>query len=277
MLKPTASTVEPDRGLRLSSAEQTLCTELLTAEPHCLLLSGSYARGWEHSHSDVDVIVIGTPPQSADPQAETEDEDVVRRVHYVDGRRWEIEYYSLGFTERLIELVRGAAKAADEGHDSASWLGSYELGRALRLLGAVALSGEEHADALRHRLRAAGVAHVVARVAVDTCDAALDDALGLLASGDTHAAVLAASAAVGHAIDACLASHDELWPGAKWRYRKYLSLVERRPDTALALDAEEAWRLLTLADLDPDQADDWVRRAVARCQNLLFDAMETAE
>ena len=276
-MKPTPTCAKADRGLLLSSTEQALCTRLLSTSPHCLLLSGSYARGWEHSHSDVDMIVIGTPPQSTEPQGTVEDEGVVRRLHYLDGRRWEIEYYSLEFVERLIELVRAATKAADEGHDSASWLGSYELGRALRLLGAVALSGEDHADALRHRLREAGVAHVITRIAMDNCDAALDDALGLLASGDTHAAVLAASAAVGHAIDACLASHDELWPGAKWRYRQYMSLIERHPDAAVGLDAREVWRLLTHADLDPDQADDWVRYAVSRCQNLLFDAMETAQ
>jgi hypothetical protein len=276
-MKQPTSMAATDQGLLLSRAEEALYTQLAGTASHCLLLSGSYARGWEHSHSDVDVIVIGTPPKGTEPPGETGEQGVVRRLHYLDGRRWEIEYYSPGFVERLIELVRDAAKAAGEGDDCASWLGSYELGRVLRLLGAVALSGEDQAEAYRNRLREAGVAYVVTRIAVDNCDAALDDALGLLASGDNQAAVLAASAAVGHAIDACLTSHDELSPGVKWRYRKYVSLRERHPDAALALDAEEAWRLLTLADLDPDRADDWVRNAVARCQKVLFDVMETTE
>lgn len=273
----TTPTRDAVGGCLLSTAEQALWPQLLGPDVHCLLLSGSYARGWEHLHSDVDVIVIGTPPPHADDEEPGgEAGSVVHRVRYLDGKRWDIEYYTIQFVEHLCEAIQGAAALARQGADPSVRLSPFELGSALRLHGAVGLSGRRRAEAYQKRLQAVGIGHVVTRIAVDNCDAALDDTLGLLEAGDTHTAVLAASAAVGHAVDALLASYDELWPGSKWRYRKYLSLLERRPEANLALDAEACWRLLTLADLHARQAEDWVRHAVTICQNVLFEVMETA-
>lgn len=254
----------------LTTGERALCGRLLGPDGTCLLLSGSYARGWQHSHSDVDLIVIGVPPLRADEPPGTEADAVTLRVCYLDGKRWEVEYYSSRFVEQLIEAIGIAAEAADCGTDPMRVIGSYELGRALRLHGGVALSGESQAQTVQEQIHAAGLARLVTRIAVDSCDAALDDALGLLAGGDVRAAVLAASSAVGHAVDAFLASHGELWPGVKWRYRKYMAMLEAQPEAGLTLDADACWRLLTLADFDPEKSERWVYHAVAHCQNVLF-------
>ncbi|MFD3686491.1 hypothetical protein ACFWTE_16920 [Nocardiopsis sp. NPDC058631] len=252
----------------LSRADLALCREIAGTDARYALLSGSYARGWEHTHSDVDVVVGGPGPGNPDGTG------AERRLRYVDGRRWEVEYYPPAFVDRLAASVERAVAAVERGAEPLSVIGSYELSRALRLHNGIALFGADRAEHHRARMRDAGLERVALQLAVDHCDEGLDDALGLLAAGDLHSSVQAAAAALGHAVDAFLADHGELIPGAKWRYRKYLALAGSLPAEELPLDPRSCWRWLTLADLDMSAPGPWVERAVAQCQSILFDIAE---
>lgn len=71
----------------LTDGEKALCERLLGPAGTCLLLSGSYARGWQHSHSDVDVIVIDfSHPPSTDEQPDGKADGVTLHVSYIDGK-----------------------------------------------------------------------------------------------------------------------------------------------------------------------------------------------
>ncbi|HUN36806.1 MAG TPA: nucleotidyltransferase domain-containing protein [Trebonia sp.] len=260
-------------AVKFTKAELAFCDELTGSGACCTLLSGSYARGWEHQHSDVDVIVIGQAPEA---MRTPDDREVLRHLRYIDGKRWEIEYYQPGFIARLANAVSEERAAMAKGGDPLSVLGAYRLSRALRLHDGVPLSGPELAESCKRQLSAAGLAEVVTGLAVHECDAAVDDALGLLAAGDLQSAVLAAAVALGYAIDACLAWHGQLTPGAKWRYRKYLLLTEREKPGELPMTAEKCWRLLTLADLETSNADAWVHDIVGKCQQVIFEVTEKA-
>lgn len=255
-----------DAVISLSPVDYKFCASIVGADAECVMLSGSYARGWEHLHSDVDVIVIGDG---------THDGQIVRRVHYLDGRQWEVEFFPPAFVDALIGKVaqdmRMLGKVADH-----STLDSYELGKALKLGAGVPLSGADSATSYQLRLRAAGLGQVVAQLAAARSDAAIDDALGLLATGDTRSAVLAAVTALEGAIDACLAHHGELTPGAKWRYRKYQALAARMPGDALVMDAQSCWNWLTAAEIGSVGMERWVRNAVNVCQGLIFGATTAA-
>ncbi|MFI0450661.1 nucleotidyltransferase domain-containing protein [Actinomadura sp. 6N118] len=255
---------------RFNDAELEFLSRLADNESRAVLLAGSYARGWEHSHSDIDVsIVLGAP--SVDTATITE---VRHRLVYHNGKRWDIEYWPNGFVELLASAVARANASVEAGIDPTSILGGYEVGRALRLYDSVALTGAEYAADCKALLHRAGLGRLVVGTAVEAAEAALDAALGLGSYGDIRTATLAVAGALEHSVDAYAAAHGVVTPGSKWRFRRYESVARMVCAGELPMEVETCWRWLSLADLDGATADQWINDATEACQILLSAVSE---
>jgi hypothetical protein len=127
------------------------------------------------------------------------------------------------------------------------------------------IMGADWLEAKKQELAEAPVAKLLLREHLDSADCYLEDAIGLLESGDTHAAVLVARLAFEDVVDSLIAAKRPYCPARKWRARQ-VSLIAGGP-----LDFEEYWRWETMRDLDPAHPDQWVVALVERCRLLMLE------
>jgi hypothetical protein len=241
---------------------------LLPADHLAVVCVGSVARGWANDRSDYDFNVIAPGPWPG-PSARTVPVPlcpgtVPSVVEWVDGRRWEIKYWLDVQVEQMLAKVSWFQ--FEEGGAAAGALTDTEELFLERLTTCVTLSGASWVRGRRQALeRSAFRAFVTTRSLVEA-DAAVEDALGQLAAGDTDSAVLSAHKAFGHAVDALLESNGMYGSRTpKWRARR---LREARPRL---LSYEEYWPVETMRDLDPDDPATWVNRVVQRCRDLSIE------
>ena len=220
----------------------------------CVYLSGSVLAGWGHRFSDLDVFVVGRSRAEVDALF-TIDHDVSLQLRRVDGVRWDIEYWREDELDALIARFEGDPGSYDAA--DVDTLYRLDLGHALH--------GDAWLAERRSRLRASRFARTLSRRAVNKADNLLEDALGMLDSGDVESAVLAARLAFGKVTDALLNQHGDWCPSEKWRARR---LVATQPP---ALDFEDWWRVETMLDFDPGDPAAWVRDTVARCRDLILE------
>ena len=118
--------------------------------------------------------------------------------------------------------------------------------------------------ARQEALRAARLNLLVASRRFSQADSSIEDALGLLETGDQPTALLAASIAFTFVVDGLVAAEGELSPNPKWRAEKV------RCAQSNALSWDEYWDLETRRHLDPAQPEPWIRHVLARCQELML-------
>lgn len=233
----------------------------------CVFASGSLVAGWGHAASDVDLYVVTTAPAPVAPATVLDLGLSSRPLPVVvafgpDGVPYDVEYWTTAQVDELLSAVRDTG---DQGHALESRLSYADTDWFFRLSIAVAITGHDWLEAAKRRLAESALPTILAGREFYEADGFIEDALGLADVGDQESAVLAARAALGHAVDGYLFARGSFCPGVKWRYRKLAAL----PDSAMPLDAY--WRLETMRDLDPGTVRPWVENVVQACQALMLE------
>jgi hypothetical protein len=233
----------------------------------CVFVSGSLVAGWGHASSDVDLYVVTSTPAPMTPTASfelglTEQPIPVVAAFGPDGMRYDVEYWT---TTQVDELLTAVDRRDDRNHALAMPVTRDDIDCFFRLDIGVAITGEEWLRAAKERLGRSALPVILAGQEFHEADGFVEDALGLVEVGDQESAVLAARAALDHAVDGYLFAHRSFSPGVKWRYRKLAGLP------AGALSAEAYWRLATMRELDPADVRPWVERVAELCQSLMME------
>ncbi|MGC5329154.1 nucleotidyltransferase domain-containing protein [Micromonospora sp. DT62] len=244
-----------------------LLDQLAQAEllPHDLLAAfvmGSRARGFTHNNSDIDLYVVtgerwggqcdqevrvGLDPPSV-PAAITAFGDIPLEVRY-----WQERQVDQLIARLDPELFRdGRAHAGD------TWA---EISFPIRLQHAVVLAGADWVAERRAQLAASALRLMVVTEALDAMDSATEDAVGMLESGDTGSATIAAKWAFAHAVQALLCAGGDV-DEPKWRARR-MALVDPpllRYDEYLAFE--------TMRDYDLAAPEKWINSVLELCQRI---------
>lgn len=237
----------------------------LPSDTIAVFLTGSIVRGWGNATSDLDVHVVvkGQPASTAGEASYValEPNYLQSERTFVDGRRWDIEYWSLDQVDQLLHKVSWAAY---EGLDPLwSTLTVPELSLLERLPYALAADDGSWLAATQQRLSDSAHAVILSGISLRESDGFVEDAAGCLAAGDIHSAVLAAQLAFGHAVDALQAVHGQFgskWP--KWRARR-MRLVN-----SPVLSFDQYWSTATMASFDEENPRAWVEETLATCQRI---------
>jgi len=220
----------------------------------CVYLSGSVLAGWGHRFSDLDVFVVGRSRAEVDALF-TIAHDVSLELRQVGALRWDIEYWREDEVDALVAQFEGEPGAYDD--KDADML--YRLDRGRALLGEAWLAQRQQ------RLRASCFGRTLARRAVNKADNLLEDALGMLDSGDVESAMLAARLAFGKVTDALLHQQGDWCPSEKWRSRR---LATAQP---AALSHDVWWGVETMQDFDEGDPAAWVLETVRLCRDLILE------
>ncbi|MFF1340784.1 hypothetical protein ACFVYT_23210 [Streptomyces sp. NPDC058290] len=230
--------------------------------------SGSLIRGWGNPTSDLDVHVV-----TKDVWISTIDETnhvalepntLQYEGTFVDGRRWDIEYWTSSQLEQVLSKVSQEQFADGQG----TWrtLSYHEIAMLERLPYAAAADDGAWLTATRERLAASAHRSVLIVNSLKQADSYTEDAAGQIARGDLHSAVIATKNAFNHAVDALQASLGQfgsLWP--KWRARRMEIL-----NPAL-LPFDTYWAIETMRSFDPDNPQKWVEETIAVCQRISME------
>jgi hypothetical protein len=237
------------------------------AEAVSVFVTGAVASGRSHARSDLDVYVIAGRLDPVKPTdcvfRGVDGEPIPFLVRYVaDGYRLDVEYWRetqvehvfRRVSERPLDGTRMIGLNLTE--DDLDFLSDIWIGKAL--------AGEEWLLARQEALRAARLNLLVASRRFSQADSSIEDALGLLETGDQSTALLAAGIAFTFVVDGLVAAEGELSPNPKWRAEKV------RCAQSNALSWDEYWDLETRRHLDPAQPEPWIRHVLARCQELML-------
>ncbi|MCU1640739.1 MAG: nucleotidyltransferase protein [Nocardia sp.] len=241
--------------------------DLMPPDPKAVLLVGSHARGWAHESSDVDVIVVVEQPIS-DPRAggievALQPERVQAVATYADDARLEVKYWLTGQIDQVLDKVSwDAFEHSDTLNDQLDEQSKIMLDH---MMTCVPLAGEPWVQALRERIRDSAFRAFLVDAALNRCDDKAESALGMLASGDPHSAVLAAREAFGFAIDALLLGQGEFNLHRKWRARRFRELAPG------SMSYAQYWEWETMRGLDPEAPERWVEAIVRLCKNVWLD------
>ncbi len=239
--------------------------DLLPSDTAEVFASGSMVRGWGNKTSDVDIHVITdelhegsiveTGHVSLEPSVLT-----YERI-YVEGRRWDIEYWTENQVEQLLAKVSWEAY---NGPDSPwSTLSRTEYGMLERLPYAAAAAEGAWLASVQQRLKDSAHRVILVGISLRESDGFVEDAAGQLAAGDVYSAVIAARLAFDHVVDALQAQEGQfgsLWP--KWRARR-MKLIDSK-----VLPFETYWATETKASFDPERPDAWVEETLELCRKI---------
>lgn len=247
--------------------DQLSSRDLLPASTIAVTLVGSVARGWQHTSSDVDVVVVCAEP-FADPRAlvlpvPLMPPAVPTIAMSVLERRVEVKYWLDTQIDQLLAKVSWDA-FGDDGRVGEQ-LTDVEAVMLERLDLCVPLLGDEWVDRRRGQLRETAFRAFMITDVLRSSDSLVSAAVGLLDADDIDGAVLCARMAFGCAVDALLISNGEYGTSVKWRVRRFKTVSPPQ------LSFEDYWAIETmraLADTTPQQ---WVRDVVARCKDLVLD------
>lgn len=232
---------------------------LLPEDTLAVLLVGSQARSWSHAASDIDLIVATerTPDAGTFPLMPSRVGDhLVGATAEFAGRAVEVHYWSQPQIDAL--LAAASWQVFDETELAAEPFHLKERQFADRLTTAQVLTGQRWQQDCRTALQDSAFRSLCIRFALDAGEGVLVKALGLLRSGDVHAAVLAAKDAFDYAADALLLGAGELGSLRKWRARRF-----RETAAALPIDFDSYWALETMQGFDPQDPGRWVHQVAA--------------
>jgi hypothetical protein len=237
--------------------------QLLPSRVRAVFVGGSLARGWGHANSDLDLFVVVDRPWRSTTCAynpvSLRPATVATEVVQVEHRRWEIRYWH----DSQVEQVLAKVSPHDFPHGSA-WrtLTDIESTFLERLSRAVEVEGHDWLGRRQDELRRSAFQSIVVTDALLAADSHIEDAVGLLQSGDLDSAVLSARMAFGRAIDALLASNGELGQERKWRARRM------RIVTSPIVSFEQYWDVETMRHFDPAAPRRWVEDVARLCGRI---------
>jgi hypothetical protein len=230
-------------------------------------VGGAVAAGRAHARSDVDVYVI---TELLDPVEPTDHEYRGGNGELIpfllrngrDGYRLDVEYWREAQVDhvftRIADRPLGGPRliGLNVGEDDLDFLSDVWSG--------YSLVSPSWLSARQKTLRGLRLDLLVASRRFSQADSSIEDALGLLESGDEPSAVLAAALAFAFVVDGLAAAAGELSPNPKWRAQKVL---RARP---AVLSWETYWDIETRSGLAAAPPDVWVRDVLAQCQALML-------
>lgn len=250
-----------------SGLVQTLATRgLLPEDRLALLLVGSAARGWDNGRSDYDFYVVTTESYTSETSQAVAlplDPPMVRtEMLYQAGRRWELRYW----LDRQVDQILAKVSWAEFERERAERpvLSPPEELLLARLGDCVLLTGADWLASRRVQFAASAFRQIVVARSLAAADESVEDALGQLAAGQVHSAVLAAKQALGHTVDALLEEHGEYGGGhlPKWRPQRFQAAKPA------ALSFEQYWELETMRTYDPQSPAKWINDVLTICQDV---------
>jgi hypothetical protein len=213
--------------ITLHQVYQTLEDTVGVTRDEMVFLSGSLLSGFGNFHSDIDAFIVTSREL---PQPTVGDIFILPiKDTQIDLERWPPAAVDSLF--RRVEAATQHAGARDP--RPAMMFTRRELEFLYRLRIGRPLSAEAQFDALVARLKPELVARVLFDCSRVVSASLQTDIAGCLQEGDDGSAFLAAHQLVGVVADAFLASHGELNPGPKWRYRALLSIGTRPEELGL--------------------------------------------
>ena len=225
---------------------------LLPGDSLCVLAAGSLIRGWGNASSDLDLYVITDKLWTGDhidnPSVHVRAGAVPSASFFARGLRLDVEYWQEELIVGLIQRVSWAQY--DSGAMTDVSLSRTEIDVLERLTYGVPLLGSDWLSAQRAAVKNSALTVYLVRHRLNMADIFVEDARGQLASGDVECAVLSARAALGHSVDALLASAGEIGHATKWRPRRFRAVQQD------ILSFDEYWRLETMATYDPRRPAD---------------------
>jgi hypothetical protein len=238
--------------------------------PDCLAVCavGSLARGWANSRSDYDFNVV------AERQPRVEGTRTIRvplrtstvpsRVLQVDGRRWELKYWTEAQVGEMLAKVTW--DRFESGRSPADVLTDDEELFLERLTTCVPLHGADWVGRRVEQLAGTAFRAFVTARSLAAADSSADDALGQLDANDHLSAALSAHKAWGHIVDALLESYGNYGSRIpKWRARRF-------QETAPAeLAFADYWAIETMRDYDPSMPRRWIDLVVSKCRELALE------
>jgi hypothetical protein len=237
---------------------------VLPSSYEAIWLGGSLIRGWGNATSDFDVYVIVTEPWTHETTSHSATSvgpgPVPVEVFYVDGRRWDIEYW---LDSQVDEILRRVSwESFEAGRYTGGDFTRHEIAMVQRLLTGVVVEGDDWARRRVAEFDSSAMRTMMTSVALYELDLLTEDAVGQLEVGDVNSAVLSAKFALGWAVEAVLASHGEFHEQEKWRARRLQML--QPPE----LSFDDYWQLETMRSYDPETPEKWVEEVLRTCQHV---------
>ena len=238
---------------------------LLPNDCHAVLLVGSAARGWDNGRSDYDFYVVTTRSWVSETcqvmAIPLNPPTLPVEILYHAGRRWELKYWLNSQIDQMLEKVSWAEFERDRTERPV--LSPPEELLLARLTDCALLRGQEWLADRRARLAESAFRPIVVARSLAAADDSVEDAMGQLAAGQVHSAVLAAKQALGHTVNALLEQHGEYGSSlSKWRPQRFQAA---RP---AALSFDDYWELETMRTYDPLNPGKWINDVLTICQDV---------
>lgn len=237
---------------------------LFPASCQAVFIGGSMARGWQHARSDADLYLISVEPWSGPTDGfnpvSLRPDSVPTNVIYLDQRRWELRYWLQSQVEQIQDKITWAGFHG--GDSTGRRLSPHEIAFLSRLHSGLPVHGDDWLARHRDHLASSAFQAMLTLRALGEADSCVEDALGMLESGDVHAAVLSCQAALNASADALTIHHGEYGLEPKWRARR----VRLINSELLPFDC--FWELITMRTADPDHPEEWVMRVLDVCRRV---------
>ncbi|MBV1849565.1 hypothetical protein [Catellatospora tritici] len=231
-----------------------------------IFIGGSLSRGWGHARSDVDAYIVSTIPWSGPADGHNRvklDPPVIPlRIFDVGGRRCEVRFW---LDSQVDQLFAKLTWSEFERERRLADLSAFEAALLSRVKYAVPIDGEDWLVGRREQLAGSAYRSMVVAQLLDIVDGHVEDALGLLESGDHRAAAIAAQTALERVVEALLSSRGDMTSVAKWRVRR---LEEANLEV---LSADRYWEIATFRTYDPDKPQVWVESVLETCRQIILE------
>lgn len=227
-------------------------------------LTGSLIRGWGNAGSDYDFYVIGherwLSPSAEQVVVALEINQVSLETFEQGGREWDVEYWQDAQVDELLGKV--SWQCYRDNGDTGGLLTVFERDFLERLRYAEPLVGQDWWNRRREQLSASAFIPMIVQRALHNARSSIDDATGMLASGDVRSAVIAARIAFTASVDALLSHHGSLARSPKWHARRF---AETEQDV---LSEARYWAIETMQGLDPAHPQAWVADVLRVCTDI---------
>ncbi|HET9081695.1 MAG TPA: nucleotidyltransferase domain-containing protein [Trebonia sp.] len=242
--------------------------ELIPADHQAVFLVGSVARGWTHAKSDLDIYIVSDGEHDVTGSRTVGVPLVPGTIRTLafdgDDRRFEVTYWLDAQVDQMLAKV--SQEVLDSNKSSLQPLVITEERFLERLSTCLPLLGDDWVQRRRKEIEDSAYSAFTAARSLAYADTKVEDAIGMLASGDLPSAVLAARLGLGQTVDALLDSRGVYGTSVpKWRAR-------RVQDAALdVLSFARYWQLETMATFDPERPREWIEEVIAFCRDLSME------
>lgn len=246
---------------------------LLPDSYNAVYAGGSLVRGWGNERSDLDLyVIVDEPWESESAQIDSvalHPDSIPVEGIYVDGRRWDIEYWLESQVDQVFAKV--SPETLESIQPAAKRMMDPEIALLERFSYAAPVAKDEWLEERRRRLDALPLRQMMALRALHMLDIYTEDVVGQLGKGDVESAVLTSRIALRYAVDALLASHGEFGESPKWFARRY------RAADPHELSFDDWWALETMRSYDSERPERWVEEVLTVCQRIASEVSVAPE